>query len=157
MHHDIMRSRSVHCGCIFWDLIFLEALMLLSSFVGYSVCPLDPLSSPTPHPFHPAQCPGRLAFKDCISWAPLPSFPAGFSQREAQQEITGWGRVRLGYLLPCGAVGWQLLHPSTEDRSSYNGRSHQIPGTAFYLFVLSSLRPGRHSTIVSPGVPHHPL
>lgn len=97
------------------------------------------------------QCPGRLAFKDCISWAPLPSFPAGFSQREAQQEITGWGRLRLGYLLLGGAVGWQQLQSSTEDHSSCNGRSHQIPGAAFYLSVLSSLGMGRRSTIVGPG------
>ena len=83
--------------CIWGLVLSLGGHGLFSSSAGYSVCPLDPLSPPLP--CRPALCPRRLACKDCTSWAPLPSFPAGFSQREAQQEITGWGRGRLGYLL----------------------------------------------------------
>ena len=65
---------------------------------------------------HPALRPGKLACMDCIIWAPLPSFAAGFSQREAQWEITAWGRVRLGCLLPhpsllgCGLAVAASLH-----------------------------------------------
>lgn len=78
-----------------------------------------------------ALCPGQLACMDCISWAPLPLSPAGFSQMEAQQELTA-GRVRLGYLLPpppLQARVWWWLPLSTEDHSSSDDRPYHILGT----------------------------
>lgn len=110
-------------------------------------------------PVHPALCPGKLACMDCISWAPLPSFPAGFSQREAQWEITAWGRVRLGCVLPHPS----LLGCGLEVATSLHWRPQLLRWQAspdsralLPLLVLSGLRMGRHCP-PSPRVLHHPL
>ena len=71
-------------------------------------------------------------------------------------EIMGWGRVRLGCLLPhsflpgCGLVE---LHASTEDLGSYGDGLHQTLGTAC---SPRPLRPEGGKTL-SPWVLRHPL
>lgn len=86
----------------FGTFLFQGTLGLLPSSL-YSACPLD-LLSPLPPLSILLRRYGRLAFKDCISWTSLPPFPAGFSQREAQQEIMEGGKEEWGWGV-CFPVG----------------------------------------------------
>ena len=56
----------------------------------------------------------------------------------------GWGVYSL--IPPCWAVGWQWLHPSTEDLSSYGDRPHQTRG--HYFLSLSFQAWGWEGTVL---------
>lgn len=91
-HHDMMFEVGVYTmDLYFGTFLFQGTLRFLSSSLFVLCLPLGS-ALPLPPLSILLRRHGTLAFKDCISWTSLPPFPAGFSQREAQQEIMQGGR-----------------------------------------------------------------